>query len=89
MRYLIFEGDSWSEYESLRISDKRTHKKLCQIIKEMLRSDDPSIGVGKPEQLKYELSGYWSRRLSQYDRIIYYFNEEAITIVAIGGHYEK
>lgn len=89
MRYLIFEGDSWNEYESLRSSDKRTHKKLCQIIKEMLRSDDPSIGVGKPEQLKYELSSYWSRRLSQYDRVIYYFNEEAITIVAIGGHYEK
>ncbi len=86
MRSLVFEGDSWTEYEKLRISDKKAHKKLCQIIKEMVRID-PSQGIGKPEKLKHDLSGYWSRRLSQYHRVIYYYDEDSLFITAVGGHY--
>jgi len=56
--------------------------------KEMLRSDDLSQGIGKPEPLRYGLSGYWSRRLTQQQRLIYYFNDTFIYIVAVGGHYE-
>ena len=62
-------------------------KNLCKILKEMLRGD-PSSGLGKPEPLKHNLSGLWSRRLSQKDRIIYKFDREYIYIFAIGGHYE-
>jgi len=87
MRLLIFEGDSWSEYEKLRIADKKAHNKLRQILKEMLRND-PAKGIGKPEQLKYDLSGYWSRRLTRYHRVVYRFDGEALFITAIGGHYE-
>jgi len=87
MRLLIFEGDSWSEYEKLRIADKKAHNKLRQILKEMLRND-PAKGMGKPEQLKYDLSGYWSRRLTRYHRVVYRFDGEALFITAIGGHYE-
>ncbi len=86
MRLLIFEGDSWEEYEKLRTSDKKAHKKLCQIIKEMFRND-PGQGIGKPEKLKYDLSGYWSRRLSQYHRVIYYYTNDSLFITAVGGHY--
>ena len=86
MRSLIFEGDSWSEYEKLRIDDKKAHNKLRQILKEMLRND-PAKGLGKPEQLKYDLSGYWSRRLTRYHRVVYRFDGEALFISAIGGHY--
>lgn len=53
----------------------------------MLR-DDPSKGLGKPEQLGHNLTGFWSRRVSQKDRIIYKFDEKSIYIFAIGGHYE-
>jgi toxin YoeB len=75
-------------YEDLRIKDKILHKNLCRILKEMQR-EDPQNGIGKPEQLKFELSGYWSRKLSQYDRVIYNFDENSIRIFAIGGHYEN
>lgn len=87
MRSIVFEGDTWSEYESLRDKDKVLHKNLCKILKEMQRND-PSEGIGKPEQLKHTLSGFWSRRLSQKDRVIYKFDEEYIYIFAIGGHYD-
>lgn len=88
MRSLVFEGDTWAAYEELREKDKRLHKSLCKLLKEMIRSDDPSVGLGKPEALKHNLSGLWSRRLSQKDRLIYRFDSETIYIFAIGGHYE-
>lgn len=86
MRSLIFEGKTWLTYEQLREKDKKLHKALCKILKEMLRSD-PSSGLGKPEPLKHNLSGLWSKRISQKDRLIYKFDEEYVYIFAIGGHY--
>ena len=88
MRSLVFEGTTWATYEELRIKDKRLHKSLCTILKEMLRGD-PSTGTGKPEALRHNLSGYWSRRLSQKDRLIYRFDDNHIYIFAIGGHYNQ
>jgi len=85
-RSLVFEGRTWEVYENLRKTDKTMHKFLCRIIKEMLRND-PTKGTGKPEALKYNLSGFWSRRISQKDRLIYRFDDHAIYIFAIGGHY--
>lgn len=89
MRSLVFEGDTWQAYETLRSKDKQLHKNLCKLLKEMLRSQDPATGIGKPEPLKHGLSGLWSRRLSQKDRLIYRFDDDAIYIFAIGGHYDQ
>ena len=86
MRSIVFEGDSWERYEALRTQDKQMHRNLCRILKEMQRGD-PATGIGKPEALKHGLSGLWSRRLSQKDRLIYRFDADAIYIFAIGGHY--
>jgi len=88
MRSLVFEGSTWTTYEELRTRDKRLHKALCVILKEMLRND-PATGTGKPEALRQNLTGFWSRRLSQQDRVIYKFDEQYIYIFAIGGHYEQ
>ncbi len=88
MRSLIFEDKTWEHYEILRKKDPKLHKTLCQILKDMLRND-PSQGLGKPEALKHNLSGFWSRRLSQKDRLIYKFDDNALYIFAIGGHYEQ
>lgn len=88
MRSLVFEGNTWAVYEALREKDKKLHKALCKILKEMLRSGDPSSGIGKPEQLKHNLSGFWSRRISQKDRLIYRFDDNSIFVFAIGGHYD-
>jgi toxin YoeB len=88
MRSLVFEGNTWNAYEKLRQNDKKLHENFCKILKEMLRGD-PKVGIGKPEPLKHNLSGLWSRRLSQRDRIIYKFDNDYIYIFAIGGHYEQ
>lgn len=88
MRSLVFEGDTWASYESLRAKDKRLHTALCRVLEEMLR-DDPTTGTGKPEPLKHNLSGLWSRRISQRDRVIYRFDKRYVYLFAIGGHYDQ
>ncbi|MCK4866281.1 MAG: Txe/YoeB family addiction module toxin [Gammaproteobacteria bacterium] len=88
MRSLVFEGNTWAAYETLRQKDKKLYKALCLILKEMLRGD-PASGIGKPERLKHNLTGLWSRRLSQKDRLIYKFDDLAIYVFAIGGHYDQ
>ncbi|MBN2824888.1 MAG: type II toxin-antitoxin system YoeB family toxin [Campylobacterales bacterium] len=64
MRILVFEGNTWERYEELRSKDALIHKNLRKILKQLLR-DDPTQGYGKPEALKHNLSGLWSRRISQ------------------------
>jgi len=88
MRSLVFEGDTWAVYEELRQKDKKLHKTLRRLLKEMLRGD-PSTGTGKPEPLKHNLAGLWSRRISQKDRVIYKYDSKYIYIFAIGGHYDQ
>ena len=68
--------------------DKKMHKSLCRVLKEML-CGDPSTGIGKPEPLEHNLSGLWSRRISQKDRVIYKYDKDYIYIFAIGGHYDQ
>ncbi|WP_417228399.1 Txe/YoeB family addiction module toxin [Amphritea sp.] len=87
MRSLVFEGNTWETYEALREKDKKLHKTLCKLLKEMLRGD-LSQGIGKPEQLRHNLTRFWSKRMSQKDRLIYKFDDHSIYIFAIGGHYE-
>lgn len=87
MRSLVFEGKTWEVYEELREKDKKLHKALCKLLKELLR-EDPGKGLGKPEQLRHKLAGFWSKRISQKDRLIYRFDDNSIYIFAIGGHYD-
>ena len=89
MKSLVFEGHTWEKYEQLREQDKKLHKALCKLLKEMLRSDDLTTGIGKPEPLKHNLTGLWSRRISQKDRLIYKYDDKSIYIFAIGGHYDQ
>lgn len=86
MRSIVFEGDTWSRYEELRKNDHRIHRTLCRILKEMQRGD-PGTGTGKPEPLKHSLRGFWSRRLSHGDRLVYRYDNDRIYIFGIGGHY--
>ena len=88
MRSLIFEGNTRAAYEELRLKDKKLHKALCRLLKEMLRND-PRTGAGRPEPLKHNLSGLCSWRISQKDRLIYKYDNEYIYIYVIGGHYNQ
>lgn len=88
MRALVFEGRTWEAYEAMRRRDRKLHEAACRIIRELIRCEDPAVGTGKPEALRHSLSGYYSRRLSARDRVIYRFDENAVYIFALGGHYE-
>jgi toxin YoeB len=66
MRSLVFEGNTWAACEELRQEDKKPHKALCRLLKEIL-CDDPATATGKSDLLKHKLSGLWSRRISQKD----------------------
>ena len=88
MRSLVFEGNTWTVYEQLRLKDKKLHQALCRLLKELVRNN-PRIGTGKPEPLKHNLTGLWSRRISQKDRVIYKYDKNYIYIYAIGGHYDQ
>jgi toxin YoeB len=87
MRTIVFKGNTWSKYEDLKAKDKILHKSRCNILKEMQLSD-PGAGLGNPEALNHSLTGFWSRRLSQKDRLIYKYDDTAIYIFAVGGHYD-
>ena len=88
MRSIVFEGDTWERYEELRRRDAAMHRVLCRQLREMQRGD-PATGTGKPELLKHNLSGLWSRRLSIKDRLVYRFDDKNLYVIAIGGHYES
>ena len=87
-RSITFEGDTWDRFIDLQQAQTRLFRNLCRLIQEMQRGD-PSKGTGKPEPLKHDLSGFWSRRLSQKDRLVYTFDDQTIYIFAIGGHYDR
>jgi toxin YoeB len=72
-----------------RSGDKGSIKKIEKILLEL--SETPYTGVGNPEALKYELTGFWSRRINQKDRLIYKVEENIVTVFVISamGHYDK
>lgn len=82
MKSLVVEGNTWLAYEQLKEKEKKSHKNLCKIIKEMLR-DDPSKRLSKPEPLKHNLSDLWSRRISQQDRVVSKFDDDYVYIALL------
>ena len=84
---LLWEESAWEDYISWQSQDKKTLKRINQIIKDIQRS--PFDGIGKPELLRGNLSGYWSRRIDETNRIVYKETEGAIIIAACKGHYEN
>jgi len=82
---LIWSDKSWSEYVDWQNQDKNILKKINSLIKDIKR--DPYDGIGKPEQLKHELSGCWSRRITNEHRLVYEINDSSIAIVSCKYHY--
>ncbi|ALQ35090.1 Txe/YoeB family addiction module toxin [Fusobacterium hwasookii] len=74
------------QYEELQEKDKRLIKKINILIKDIKRNGNE--GIGKPEPLQHELSGYWSRRIDDKNRLVYKVSDNQITIVACANHYK-
>jgi toxin YoeB len=78
---------SFNDYYEWTIQDKKTAKKIMSLIKDIART--PYSGLGKPEALKYDLSGYWSREITKEHRLVYHVDGETIEILSCKYHYVK
>jgi len=82
---LVFSEHAWEDYLYWQRTDRRTLKRINQLIQAIQR--EPYDGVGKPEPLRHALSGYWSRRIDQEHRLIYRVVDDAVWIVQARYHY--
>jgi len=82
---LIFSDIAWDDYIYWQNNDKQLLKKVNQLIKDIKRA--PFEGIGKPEPLKHELSGFWSRRITDEHRLVYAVDENSVSIVSCRFHY--
>lgn len=83
---LLWEENAWQEYLYWQTQDKKTLKRLNNIIKDIQR--DCYNGIGKTEPLKENLSGWWSRRIDEENRIVYKQENNNIIIASCKSHYE-
>ena len=84
-RRVTFTPEAWEEYLYWQSHDKQILKKVNQLLKDSQR--DPFSGIGKPEPLKNDLSGSWSRRISDEHRLVYIVNETEIRVTSCRYHY--
>lgn len=87
MSKIIFTEAAFAEYMDWQTQDRKTLKKINLLIKDISRN--PYGGTGKPEPLKGNLSGCWSRRIDEKNRIVYKITDGYIEIYQCKGHYEK
>ena len=81
---ILFSTQAWQDYLYWQETDKKTVKKINELIKDIARS--PFQGLGKPEPLKHAFSGFWSRRISQEHRIIYRLEGDVIELAQLRYH---
>lgn len=82
---IVFDPDGWDDYTYWQSIDRKMVEKINGLIKSCLR--DPFEGVGKPEPLRGDLSGWWSRRIDREHRLIYRVTDDQLQIVQCRRHY--
>jgi len=82
---ISFTEQSWLDYNGWEEEDKKIFKKIQRLIKETLR--DPYGGIGKPEPLKSNLQGYWSKRVTDEHRFVYKIENNQLIIISCKYHY--
>ncbi len=81
----MFVDGSWEDYLYWQNNDKNMLKKINVLIKECMR--DPFNGLGKPEALRFDMAGYWSRRINVEHRLVYKYDEDKLIILQCRYHY--
>lgn len=81
-----WDDEAWEDYLYWQSQDKKTTKRINQLLRDIERS--PYEGIGKPEPLKHHLQGYWSRRIDEVNRLVYRIRENRIEIVQCRTHYD-
>jgi toxin YoeB len=88
MRNLKFTDEAWSSYidsQKRQSQDRKTLRRINELIKDAQRR--PFEGIGKPEALKHSLSGCWSRRIDETNRLVYQVDDEELVIISCRYHY--
>lgn len=85
-KVIKWDLDAWEDYLYWQTQDKKTLKRINQLVKDIARN--PFDGIGKPEPLRGNLTGFWSRRIDDEHRLVYAVEENAILIIACRGHYD-
>lgn len=83
----VFTENAWKDYLYWQTEDRKTLKKINQLLNDISRNGN--VGIGKPEALVGDLSGYWSRRINDKDRLIYKIDEQNIYIISCRFHYNN
>ncbi len=86
MRRVVFEANAFEDFTDWGKQDKKTFAKICNLIRDIQRS--PFSGLGKPEPLKHDLAGYWSREINEEDRLVYKVTNDAIIVASCKYHYD-
>ena len=84
-RALAFDPNGWEDYVYWQTQDRKTLKRINTLTADVLR--DPFEGIGKPEPLRPVLSGAWSRRIDEKNRLVYYVTDEHVVILQARDHY--
>lgn len=84
-RLLSWTDEAWNSYVYWQTQEKKTLKRINKLISDVKRS--PFDGIGKPEPLKENLSGFWSRRIDDTNRLVYTVDDTAITVISCRYHY--
>jgi len=83
---ISFRERAWQDYLYWQATDKQILKRINTLIKDIQRN--PFIGIGKPEPLKHQFSGFWSRRINDEHRLVYTFIESELVIIQCRYHYD-
>lgn len=87
VKRLQWDFDAWNEYLYWQTQDKKILKRINQLLKDIRRN--PFEGIGKPEPLRGNLTGFWSRRIDSEHRLVYAVEEETVLIFSCRGHYDN
>ena len=87
MMRITFSKNSWEEYTSWQVEEKQMLRKINELIKDIQRH--PFEGIGKPEPLKYDLAGFWSRRIDREHRLVYQVIDNELLIYSCRYHYDR
>ena len=85
MRKVAFTPTAWTDFSYIIVNDKAQQRRILKLITEIQRT--PFEGIGKPEALKYELTGYWSRRIDEKNRLVYAADDDNVVIIQCSEHY--
>lgn len=86
MRKIAFEAGAFQDFTAWTTLDKKLYQRIVDLIKDVSRQ--PFSGLGKPEPLKHDLKGYWSRRINDEHRLVYKVTDDSIIVISCKYHYE-